>query len=103
MSQQTIPLDELAERYKKIYTPAIADILDEQGLMHQILPPSIQALAPGMRDRRPGPDRQGDANHHPQGRVPPADAPGLHDSGAGRHRRVRLRAPTRWPPTGASW
>jgi len=49
MSQQAIPLEELAERYNKIYTPAIADILDERGLMHQILPPSIQALAPGMR------------------------------------------------------
>src|SRR4030042_5059293 len=49
MSQQTIPLEELAERDKKITPPAIADILDERGLMHQILPPSIQALAPGMR------------------------------------------------------
>ena len=49
MSQPAIPLEELCERYRKLYTPAIADILDEKGLFHQILPPSIQALAPGMR------------------------------------------------------
>lgn len=49
MSQQTMPLEELAERYKRLYTPAIADILDEKGLFQQVLPPSIQALAPGMR------------------------------------------------------
>jgi regulator of RNase E activity RraA len=49
MTQQSIPVLEMAERYKKLYTPAIADILDERGLYHQILPPQIQALAPGMR------------------------------------------------------
>ncbi|MGQ9572933.1 MAG: RraA family protein [Dehalococcoidia bacterium] len=49
MSEPSIPLEELAERYKKLYTPAIADILDEKGLLYQILPPSIQALAPSMR------------------------------------------------------
>jgi len=40
---------EMAERYKCLYTPAIADILDERGRFQQILPPEIQALAPGMR------------------------------------------------------
>jgi regulator of RNase E activity RraA len=49
MTQQSIPVLEMAERYKNVYTPAIADILDERGLYHQILPPQIQALAPGMR------------------------------------------------------
>jgi len=49
MTQQSIPVLEMAERYRKLYTPAIADILDERGLFHQILPPQIQALAPGMR------------------------------------------------------
>jgi len=49
MGQHTIPLEELAERYQKLYTPAIADVLDEKGLCHQILPPGIQPLAPSMR------------------------------------------------------
>jgi len=49
MTEQSIPVLEMAERYKKLYTPAIADILDERGLYHQILPPQIQALSPDMR------------------------------------------------------
>jgi len=49
MTQESIPVLEMAERYKRVYTPAIADILDERGLFQQVLPPQIQALAPGMR------------------------------------------------------
>lgn len=41
--------EELSRRYRRVYTPAIADILDERGLFHQILPAEIQAIAPGMR------------------------------------------------------
>jgi len=49
MGAQEIPLEEMIERYKQVRTPAIADILDQKGLFHQILPPQIQAIAPGMR------------------------------------------------------
>jgi len=36
-------------RYKKLYTGAINDILDEMGHRHQVLPHEIKALQPGMR------------------------------------------------------
>jgi 4-hydroxy-4-methyl-2-oxoglutarate aldolase len=49
MAAEPISVEELSERYKRLYTPAIADILDERGLCHQILPADIQAIAPGMR------------------------------------------------------
>lgn len=49
MAAEPVSTEELSERYKKVYTPAIADILDERGLYHQILPAEIQAIAPGMR------------------------------------------------------
>lgn len=49
MSVTEIPLEEMIARYKQVRTPAIADILDQKGLFHQILPPQIQAIAPGMR------------------------------------------------------
>ncbi len=49
MGASIIPLEEMITRYKQVRTPAIADILDQKGLFHQILPPQIQAIAPGMR------------------------------------------------------
>jgi 4-hydroxy-4-methyl-2-oxoglutarate aldolase len=49
MAAEPVSVEELSERYKRLYTPAIADILDERGLCHQILPAEIQAIAPGMR------------------------------------------------------
>ncbi len=49
MSAPEISVAEMAERYKRLYTPAIADILDEGGRFQQVLPSEIQALAPGMR------------------------------------------------------
>lgn len=49
MGSGAVSVEELSERYKKVYTPALADILDERGLTHQILPAEIQAIAPGMR------------------------------------------------------
>jgi regulator of RNase E activity RraA len=49
MTTIEIPLEEMIARYKQVRTPAIADILDQKGLFHQILPPQIQAIAPGMR------------------------------------------------------
>jgi 4-hydroxy-4-methyl-2-oxoglutarate aldolase len=45
----SIPTEELVSRYKRVHTCAIADVLDKKGLFHQILPPEIQAIAPGMR------------------------------------------------------
>jgi 4-hydroxy-4-methyl-2-oxoglutarate aldolase len=49
MAAEPVSTAELSERYGKVYTPAIADILDERGLFHQILPADIQPIAPGMR------------------------------------------------------
>lgn len=49
MGSAAVSVEELSERYKKVYTPALADILDERGLTHQILPAEIQAIAPGMK------------------------------------------------------
>jgi 4-hydroxy-4-methyl-2-oxoglutarate aldolase len=49
MSKHDISIEEMIERYKRVHTPAIADILDKKGLFHQILPPQIQAIAPGMK------------------------------------------------------
>jgi 4-hydroxy-4-methyl-2-oxoglutarate aldolase len=37
------------ERFTRIYTAALADVLDEHGFRRQTLPPEITALAPGMR------------------------------------------------------
>jgi len=49
MGTSEISLEDMVARYKQVRTPAIADILDQKGLFHQVLPPSIQAIAPGMR------------------------------------------------------
>ncbi len=49
MSETEIPVAEMIERYKRVHTPAIADILDKKGLFRQVLPPQIQAIAPGMK------------------------------------------------------
>jgi len=49
MQTGDIPIGEMIERYRRVHTPAVADVLDQKGLFHQILPPAIQALAPGMR------------------------------------------------------
>jgi regulator of RNase E activity RraA len=37
------------ERFARIYTAALADVLDDHGLRHQTLPPEIRPLEPGMR------------------------------------------------------
>jgi regulator of RNase E activity RraA len=39
----------MQERFARIYTAALADVLDAHGLRRQTLPPEIVALAPGMR------------------------------------------------------
>ena len=49
MAQEEIGQSEMIERYKRVHTPAISDILDQKGLFHQVLPPAIQAIENGMR------------------------------------------------------
>jgi 4-hydroxy-4-methyl-2-oxoglutarate aldolase len=49
MLKEEIELNKMIERYKKVHTPAISDILDQKGLFHQVLPPAIQAIESGMR------------------------------------------------------
>jgi regulator of RNase E activity RraA len=39
----------MRERFARIYTAALADVLDAHGLRRQTLPPEIAALHPGMR------------------------------------------------------
>lgn len=41
--------DALPRRFSKIYTAAVADVMDEMGLLRQTLPPTIQPLSPGTR------------------------------------------------------
>ncbi|HXX36865.1 MAG TPA: RraA family protein [bacterium] len=44
-----IPLEELCARYRRLYTGAIADVLDDKGLWHQIVDHHIQPLLLEMR------------------------------------------------------
>lgn len=44
-----IPMDELCARYRRLYTPAVADALDERGLWHQIIDRRIQPLTLAMK------------------------------------------------------
>lgn len=39
----------MQERFARIYTAVLADVLDEHGLRRQTLPPEIRPLAPGTR------------------------------------------------------
>lgn len=41
--------EEIAERFKKLYVPAVADILDKKGLWHQLLPKEIMPLDDDMK------------------------------------------------------
>ena len=45
----SIPVNEMIERYERIYTGAIADILDEMGYRNCALPHSLKPLVPGQR------------------------------------------------------
>lgn len=49
MPTPTIPIDEMSARYRRLYTPAVADALDDRGLWHQIVDRRIQPLVLGMR------------------------------------------------------
>jgi 4-hydroxy-4-methyl-2-oxoglutarate aldolase len=42
-------VDRMRERLARVYTAALADVLDDRGLREQVLPPEIRAVAPGMR------------------------------------------------------
>jgi regulator of RNase E activity RraA len=39
-----IPLNEMVDRYKKLYVPAVADVLDSLGLWHQVMDAEIKPL-----------------------------------------------------------
>jgi 4-hydroxy-4-methyl-2-oxoglutarate aldolase len=45
---QDIPMAEICERYKRLYTPAVADILDSKGLWHQIMDNDLKGLTLDM-------------------------------------------------------
>lgn len=47
-TETQIPLAELCERYKRLYTPAVADALDRQGLWHQIMDNDLKGLTLDM-------------------------------------------------------
>jgi regulator of RNase E activity RraA len=49
MPTPTIPIEEMSARYRRLYTPAVADALDDRGLWHQIVDRRIQPLVLGMR------------------------------------------------------
>src|SRR5205809_4385235 len=49
MSVTQISVEELCGRYRKLYTGAIADVLDDKGLWHQIVDHRIQPLSLDMR------------------------------------------------------
>lgn len=44
-----IPIEELCARYRRLYTPAVADALDDKGLWHQIVDRRVQPLTLDMR------------------------------------------------------
>lgn len=44
-----ISIQEMCERFDRIYTGAISDVMDEMGYQDQVLPASIQALRPEIR------------------------------------------------------
>jgi regulator of RNase E activity RraA len=79
----TIPDPELCERYGRLYTAAITDVLDHQGRYRQTLPSRIVGLAPEMRvaglafpatgrpTRKPDPERAIRAFLTMLGAVPP--------------------------------
>jgi len=49
MAGTQIPLEELCARYRRLYTGAVADVLDDKGLWHQIADHHIQPLSLEMR------------------------------------------------------
>ena len=55
------PPEELAERFRLLHAPAIADVLDARGCMHQVLPPEIMPLADDMKVAGPAFTARGEA------------------------------------------
>lgn len=61
----SIPIDELISRYRKVHTPAVNDILDEEyRLFDQVLPPEIRPLLPEMKVAGPVYTAKGVATRH---------------------------------------
>jgi 4-hydroxy-4-methyl-2-oxoglutarate aldolase len=49
MPSPEMTIEELCDRYRRLYTAAVADALDEKGLWHQIIDRRIQPLALSMK------------------------------------------------------
>jgi 4-hydroxy-4-methyl-2-oxoglutarate aldolase len=56
--------DVLAARFARMYTAALADVMDARGMRRQTLPPSLRPLAPGMRLAGPAFTVEGRAAPH---------------------------------------
>lgn len=48
MKLQTLPVEALAQRYRRLYTGLVYDILDELGLPHQALASDLRPIRPDM-------------------------------------------------------
>jgi 4-hydroxy-4-methyl-2-oxoglutarate aldolase len=48
MNPNSIPMAEICDRYKRLYTPAVADVLDTKGLWHQIMDNDLKGLTMDM-------------------------------------------------------
>ena len=49
MKKQKIERSEICRRYRRLYTGAVADVLDSKGVRNHSLPPSIRPLEDGMK------------------------------------------------------
>ncbi|MHB8619118.1 MAG: RraA family protein [Chloroflexota bacterium] len=48
-SAEKLSLEETCERYRRLYVPAVADVLDDKGLWHQIMDNDIKGLTLDMK------------------------------------------------------
>lgn len=62
-----IPVEELCERYRQLYTPAIADTLRSRGLTKQILPNDIKPIRFDMKAAGPAFTVKGAPDPRPEG------------------------------------
>lgn len=49
IEKQSIPMEEMLERFSKIYTGAISDSLDQLGYKNQLLPKELKGLTPDAK------------------------------------------------------
>ena len=65
MTTYPVSIAEMCERYKKLYTGAIGDILDKHGFRHQILPYYINPIRDDMIIAGPAFTGYGEPHHDP--------------------------------------